>query len=332
MDDRFWRDRNVFVTGCTGFLGSWLTKALVDRGANVTGLIRDWIPKSNLVLTGYNEKVSVVRGAVEDYPLLERTLNEYEIDTVFHLAAQTIVTIANRGPLSTFETNIKGSWSLLEASRRAPLVRRIICASSDKAYGNQIRLPYSEDTPLEGRHPYDVSKSCEDLIARSYFETYGLPVCVTRCGNFFGGGDLNFNRIVPGTIRSVNYGERPLIRSDGKSTRDYIYIEDAVEAYMLLAERMGDKKIHGEALNFSNEKPMTVKGLVERIIKIMGSDLRPVILDEASNEIRHQYLSSKKARKILNWKPHYDFEAGMKRTIEWYVGFLNDGVVIGEKH
>ena len=324
MPDRFWKDKNVFVTGCTGLLGSWLTKALVQKGANVTGLIRDLVPKSNLNWSGFNDKINIVRGEVEDYFLLERTINEYEVDTVFHLAAQTIVTIANRNPLSTFEANIKGTWNILEACRRNPLVKRIIVASSDKAYGDQEKLPYNESTPLEGRHPYDVSKSCADLLCRTYFETYKLPVCVTRCGNFYGGGDLNFNRIVPGAIRSILNGEKPIIRSDGTFIRDYFYIEDAVEAYLLLAEKMEDKKIHGEAFNFSNEIQVTVLELVEKIIESMGSSLKPKILNEATNEIKHQYLSAEKAKKILDWKPRYTLEEALQRTIEWYREFLTE--------
>ena len=201
MTSEFWNDRNIFITGCTGLLGSWLTKKLVENGSNVIGLIRDTVPKSNLNWSGFQNEIITVRGEIEDYFVLERILNEYEIDTIFHLAAQTIVTIANRNPLSTFEANIKGTWNLLEASRRSPLVSRIVVASSDKAYGSQEKLPYNENTALEGKHPYDVSKSCADLLCGSYHQTYSLPVCVTRCGNFYGGGDLNFNRIVPGTIR-----------------------------------------------------------------------------------------------------------------------------------
>lgn len=324
MTNKFWKNRNVFVTGCTGLLGSWLTKALVERGANVTGLIRDLVPKSNLNWSGFNDKINIVRGEVEDYFLLERTINEYEIDTVFHLAAQTIVTIANRNPISTFESNIKGTWNILEACRMAPLVKRIIVASSDKAYGDQEKLPYDENTPLEGRHPYDVSKSCADLLCRAYFETYKLPVCVTRCGNFYGGGDLNFNRIVPGTIRSVLNNERPIIRSDGTLVRDYFYIEDAVEAYILLAERIEELKIQGEAFNFSNELQITVLELVNKIIKIMGCNLKPKILNEATNEIKHQYLSAKKAREILNWKPKYTLKEGLQRTVKWYKEFFTE--------
>jgi CDP-glucose 4,6-dehydratase len=249
-------------------------------------------------------------------------MDEYEIDTVFHLAAQTIVTIANRNPISTFESNIKGTWNVLEACRRAPLVKRIIVASSDKAYGDQEKLPYDEDTPLEGKHPYDVSKSCTDLLCKAYFETYKLPVCVTRCGNFYGGGDLNFNRIVPGTIHSVLNEEAPIIRSDGSLVRDYFYIEDGVEAYLLLAEEMEKLKIKGEAFNFSNEIQVTVLELVEKILKIMKSELKPKILGEATNEIKHQYLSAKKAREILEWKPKYTLEEGLRRTTKWYEDFL----------
>jgi len=324
MPDKFWKNRNVFVTGCTGLLGSWLTKALVEKGASVTGLIRDLVPKSNLNWSGFNNEINIVRGETEDYFLLERTINEYEVDTVFHLAAQTIVTIANRNPISTFESNIKGTWNILEVCRRAPLVKRIIVASSDKAYGDQEKLPYDENTSLEGRHPYDVSKSCADLLCRAYFESYKLPVCVTRCGNFYGGGDLNFNRIVPGTIRSVLNKEAPVIRSDGTLVRDYFYIEDAVEAYLLLAEKMGELGVQGEAFNFSNEIQVTVLELVEKILKIMKSSLKPKVLGETTNEIKHQYLSAKKARKILNWRPRYTLEEGLQRTVKWYEEFFSE--------
>lgn len=324
MEADFWKERNVFITGCTGLLGSWLTKALVEKEANVIGLIRDMVPKSNLNGSGFKDKIVTVRGEIEDYFLLERILNEYEIDTVFHLAAQTIVTIANRNPISTFETNIKGTWNILEACRRSPLVDRIVCASSDKAYGEQITLPYDENTPLEGRHPYDVSKSCSDLICSSYYETYELPVCVTRCGNFFGGGDLNFNRIVPGTIRSVLKNERPVIRSDGTMIRDYFYIEDGAAAYMLLAEKMNNSKIHGKAFNFSNEYPLTVLEIVDKILEVMNSDLEPWILNEALNEIKYQYLTSKNAREYLDWHPLYTMEESLSKTVNWYKMFFND--------
>ncbi|MDD4409974.1 MAG: GDP-mannose 4,6-dehydratase [Candidatus Pacebacteria bacterium] len=324
MTDEFWKDRNVLVTGCTGLLGSWLTKSLAEKEANVVGLIRDIIPRSNLNWSGFNSKIIIVRGEIEDYFLLERTINEYEIDTVFHLAAQTIVTIANRNPISTFKANIEGTWNILEACRRAPLVKRIIVASSDKAYGDQEKLPYDEETPLEGRHPYDVSKSCADLICRSYYETYSLPVCVTRCGNFYGGGDLNFNRIVPGTVRSIFNNEMPIIRSDGTYLRDYFYIKDGAESYMVLAEKMENKNIHGEAFNFSTEHPISVLEIVNKIIGLMESNLEPKILNNATNEIRDQYLSAHKAKTLLSWQPLYSFDEGLKETIEWYQMFFKE--------
>jgi len=257
--------------------------------------------------------------------LLERILGEYEIDTVFHLAAQAIVPIANRNPISTFESNIKGTWSLLEASRRSPTVKQIVSASSDKAYGDHDTLPYSETTPLQGRHPYDVSKSCADLIAQTYAQTYKLPICITRCGNFYGGGDLNWNRIIPGTIRSVLRGERPIIRSDGSFIRDYFYVEDGAAAYMLLAEAMAEQTdLHGEAFNFSNEVQITVHELVRQILSLMESPLKTDILNQADNEIKHQYLSAEKARRILGWTPLFDIESGLRKTISWYRDYFNE--------
>jgi CDP-glucose 4,6-dehydratase len=319
----FWRDRNVFVTGSTGFLGQWLTADLLRAGANVVVLVRDSIPRRHLCFPEHMDRVTVVRGELEDYPLLERSLNEYEIETVFHLAAQAIVGIANRSPLSTFESNIRGTWQLLEACRRASTVKRIVLASSDKAYGEQKTLPYDESMPLQGSHPYDVSKSCADLIAATYFKTYRLPVCVTRCGNFYGGGDLNFNRIVPGTIRSVFRGQRPVIRSNGTLVRDYFYVRDGAAAYMMLAEQMLEKGAVGEAFNFSNETQTTVRDLVRMILRLMGkSRLQPVILNEAQHEIGNQHLSAAKARSSLGWKPRYTLEQGLKEAITWYRKFL----------
>jgi CDP-glucose 4,6-dehydratase len=323
MEQDFWRDRNVFVTGCTGLVGSWLTMALVETGANVVGLIRDWVPRSNLNWSGLTQRITTVRGDVTDYLLIERALGEYEIDAVFHLAAQTIVGIANRNPLSTFETDIKGTWTVLEACRRSPLVKRIVVASSDKAYGDQDQLPYDEFAPLQGRHPYDVSKSCADLIAQAYGTTYGLPVTVTRCGNIYGGGDLNWNRVVPGTMRSVLRGERPVIRSDGKMTRDYLYVDDIVHAYMLLVQTLDDPALYGQAFNFGMDDPKSVLGIVRAIIAISDyPELDPIILNEASNEIEKQYLSSEKAGRTLGWEPHYSLEEGLRRTMAWYRLFL----------
>ncbi|MEH7099918.1 MULTISPECIES: GDP-mannose 4,6-dehydratase [Bacillus amyloliquefaciens group] len=318
----FWKNKNVFVTGCTGLLGSCLVKELIDQGANVTGLVRDTVPKSNLYQGEQMKQMNIVQGALEDLDVIERALGEYEIDTVFHLAAQAIVGVANRNPISTFEANILGTWNILEACRRHPLIKRVIVASSDKAYGDQPTLPYDENMPLQGKHPYDVSKSCADLLSHTYFNTYGLPVCITRCGNLYGGGDLNFNRIIPQTIQLVLNGEAPEIRSDGTFIRDYFYIEDAVEAYLLLAEKMEELNLAGEAFNFSNEIQLTVLELVEKILKAMDSDLKPKVLNQGSHEIKHQYLSAEKARKLLNWTPAHTIDEGLEKTIKWYKAFF----------
>lgn len=319
----FWQDRPTFVTGATGLVGGWLVRRLVALGADVVCLVRDWVPQSELMRTGLLQQVKIVRGDVRDQALLERALGEYEIDTVIHLAAQTIVGIANRNPVSTFETNIAGTWALLEACRRSPTIRQIVLASSDKAYGDHDQLPYTEDTPLQGRHPYDVSKSCADLIAQSYAITYGLPVTITRCGNFYGGGDLNWNRIVPGTIRSVLRGQRPVIRSDGSYIRDYFYVEDGAAAYILLAEKLAaNPALRGRAFNFSNENEITVLELVQRILTLMGSDLQPDIRGEASNEIVRQHLSAQRARRELGWQPLFTLDDGLQATIAWYRDFL----------
>lgn len=325
INNGFWRDRPVFVTGATGLVGSWLVKSLIAAGADVVCLVRDWVPQSELVRANYLEHVTTVRGELRDQATLERVLGEYEIDTVIHLAAQTIVGVANRNPVSTFESNIGGTWSLLEACRRSPQVKQIVIASSDKAYGSQEALPYTENTPLNGEHPYDVSKSCADLIAKSYANVYDLPVVITRCGNFYGGGDLNWNRIVPGMIRSVLRGNQPEIRSDGTYVRDYFYVEDGAAAYMLLAEKLAaDRSLIGEAFNFSNEAQITVSELTTMILSLMNSDFVPIVRGEATNEIKHQYLSAEKARRILGWSPRFTLEEGLTKTIDWYRDFLAD--------
>jgi CDP-glucose 4,6-dehydratase len=321
--ENFWLDRPTFVTGATGLVGGWLVRRLVDNGADVVCLVRDWVPQSELVRSGLIENVKVVRGDVRDQVTLERVIGEYEISTVIHLAAQTIVTIANRNPVSTWETNVQGTWALLEACRRSPLVKQIVMASSDKAYGDHDELPYSEDTPLRGRHPYDASKSCSDIISQAYATSFDLPIAITRCGNFYGGGDLNWNRIVPGTIRSILRGERPVIRSDGKYVRDYFYVEDGAAAYMVLAEQLAkDPALAGRAYNFSNETQITVLEIAEKILKLMGSDLKPDVRNEASNEIRHQYLSAARAQRELSWQPLFTLDEGLRRTVDWYRSFL----------
>ena len=319
----FWRDRRTLVTGATGLLGSWLVKRLAAEGADLVCLVRDWVPQSEYVRSNVIEQTTVTRGDVCDQTLLERVLGEYEIDTVFHLAAQTIVGVANRNPVSTLESNVRGTWSLLEACRRSPTVKQIVVASSDKAYGEQQQLPYTEETPLEGRHPYDVSKSCVDLIVQMYATTYGTPVAITRCGNLYGGGDFNWNRLVPGTIRLVLRGERPVIRSDGQNVRDYFYVEDGAAAHMLLAEKVSAKpELRGHAFNLSNELQTTVCSLVQKILDRMGSKLKPEIHNEASNEIRHQYLSAAKARTMLGWRPLFSLDQGLDATIGWYREFF----------
>lgn len=315
----FWQDRNVLVTGATGLVGGWVTKHLKKLNANVVTIVRDWVPGCLLNQDNLWGSINVVRGDICDQEFLERVLAEYEIKTVLHLAAQTIVPIANRNPISTFETNIAGTWRLLEACRHNPTVKQIVIASSDKAYGEATELPYTEETPLHARYPYDVSKSCADLIAQSYANTWDTPVAITRCGNFYGGGDLNWNRIIPGTIRSVLRGGRPQIRSTGALIRDYIYVEDAVSSYLLLAEKLEENpSLKGHAFNFSNETPLSVLEVVQALLTHMGESIQPEILNEASKEIENQCLDATKAREILGWKPLFSFEEGIKRTIQWY--------------
>lgn len=316
----FWQHRRVFVTGATGLLGSEMVAELVRRGAEVTCLIRDWVPASRLIATGTAGHTNVVCGDLLDADLLVRAINEYEIDTVLHLGAQAIVGAASRSPVGTFDTNIRGTWNLLEACRlNAKLVQRVVVASSDKAYGIADRLPYTEDAPLQGRFPYDVSKSCADLITLSYFHSYQTPVAVTRCGNLWGAGDLNYNRLIPGTIRSAFLDQAPLIRSDGTFRRDYFYVKDAVHAYLTLAEQMRDRELSGQAFNFGNEEPVTVLEVVRTILRAMGKvTLEPIILNEASGEIPDQFLDCAKARRALDWTPRFTFESGLAETLPWY--------------
>ncbi|HKY22405.1 MAG TPA: NAD-dependent epimerase/dehydratase family protein [Vicinamibacterales bacterium] len=319
-----WSGRTALVTGATGMVGSSLVKDLLAAGARVVALVRDNDPQSELIRSGAIAGVNVVNGAVEDFWTLERAINEYQTDTVFHLAAQPLVGAAQRLPLPTFESNIRGTYNLLEAARQhADLVRAVVVASSDKAYGTQTTLPYVETMPLVGAHPYEVSKSCADLIAQSYHHTYGLPVAIARCGNIYGPGDLNWSRIVPGTIASFIRGERPIIRSDGTNVRDYIYVKDASHAYVRLAEALSDGSIAGEAFNFSDESPRSVLQIVEVLQRLMScSHLPPDIRRSASGEIHSQYLSAAKARRHLEWKPGFTLDQGLSDTIAWYRAFL----------
>jgi CDP-glucose 4,6-dehydratase len=317
-----WQDRSVLVTGATGLLGSALTAELVARGARVVALVRDQVPESLLAQDGTLAKVTCVHGALEDFPVVLRAVQEYEVEAVFHLGAQTIVGVANRGPIQTFEANIRGTYHVLEACRLAGGVKAVIVASSDKAYGDSDVLPYDETTPLIGRHPYDVSKSCADLIAQAYWHTYGVPIAITRCGNLYGPGDLNWNRIVPGTIRSILRQEAPIIRSDGSLIRDYFYVQDGVHAYLRLAEAAYAGQGIGEAFNFSNEIQVTVLALVQKLLALMGSPLVPIVKNEVKSEIKHQYLSAAKARSSLAWTPHFTLDQGLTETIAWYRRFL----------
>ena len=319
IDPSFWRDRRVLVTGCTGVLGSWLTAKLAELGADVVGLVRDWVPQSHAVRSGTLDRIKVVRGSVTDEEIVNRVFAEYEIQTCFHLAALTVVGVANRAPVPTFETNVRGTWLLLEAARQWGRIEQMVVASSDKAYGSHEKLPYTEDAPLQGRHPYDVSKSCADLITQTYAHTYKMPVAVTRCANMYGGGDLNWNRIVPGTIRSALLNEQPIVRSDGAMKRDYIYVKDIVFAYLTLAQAMREGAPMGATFNFGMDAPITVLEMVNKIVSLSDHpDLQPIIQNIATNEIQNQYLSSEKAHRVLGWKPQHTLEEGLRETIGWY--------------
>src|SRR5271157_5264447 len=316
--------QRVLVTGATGIVGSWVTKDLVAQSAYVVALVRDSDPQSELFRSGAIKHVHVVNGALEDFHAVERAIVDHEIDTVIHLGAQAIVSVARRSPLATFEANIRGTWNLLEACRLHPdLVKRVVVASSDKAYGEHGSLPYTEDMPLQGRQPYEVSKSCADLLAQSYYHTFGLPVAVARCGNIYGGGDLNWTRIVPGTIRSLYEGKSPLIRSDGRYIRDYVYVKDVSRAYLVLADQMYSPEVRGGSFNFSPETGLAVLEIVDKIRKIMKCDhIEPTVLGEAKGEIRNQYLSSAKAHGVLGWRPQFTLEEGLQETVNWYLKFF----------
>ena len=318
----FWKGKKVFITGCNGFVGSWLTYELFSQGADVTGLIRDKITRSNLQLLNLEKKINIVHGDITDFNCLRRCLAEYEIDTVFHLAAQPIVTVALKDPIGTFKANIEGTWNILEASRLSE-VERLIIASSDKAYGTHEHLPYDETFPLKGQFPYDVSKSCSDLIAQTYFNTYELPLCITRNANIYGGGDLNFNRIIPETIKSILSNRDPVIRSSGEFIREFFYVKDAVKSYLLVAENLHRKDVVGRAFNFGSAHNLKIIELVRLMIEISGATkLRPIILNKVKKEITDQYLSSSLANSVLNWEPEYSIKEGLIETFKWYEKYL----------
>ena len=324
MASNFWSGTPIFVSGATGIVGSWLCAELLNRGAHVVALVKNFDPQSELIRTGNIKRLTVVNGVLEDFWAIERAINDHDIQIVIHLGAQAIVGSALRSPLPTFETNIRGTYNLLEACRiHARQVSSIVVASSDKAYGHHDLLPYTEDAPLVGRNPYDVSKTCGDMLAQSYFHTYGLPIGIARCGNIYGGGDLNWSRIVPATIRSYFFEQRPVIRSDGTFVRDYLYVKDAVDGYLRLAESLNQDAISGQAFNFGNESPITVVELVSEIQGLMESQhIDPEILGIAEAEIHSQYLSADKARRLLNWNPANDLRSGLAETISWYREFL----------
>jgi CDP-glucose 4,6-dehydratase len=322
----FWSTKRVLVTGATGMVGAWVTRWLVDAGAYTVALISDADPQSELIRSGYINRVAVMNGRLEHYDDVERAINNQEVDSVFHLGAQPIVGAADRSPRHTFESNIQGTWNVLDAARvLSGLVQRVVVASSDKAYGTQTVLPYTEEMSMNGDHPYEVSKSCTDLIATTYARTYDLPVTIARCGNIYGGGDLNWNRIVPGTFRSIIRGEQPVLRSDGTFVRDYLHVDDIVNAYLLLGERSHEVQMKGEGFNFSDESPLTVMQIYRAICAAAGQpDLEPKVLNQAAGEIKDQYLDSTKAHTVLGWKASTSLTDGLLKSWKWYQELLGE--------
>ena len=314
----------ALVTGATGMVGSWLTRRLVDDGHDVVALVLDADPQSELIRSGTLNRVSVVNGALEDLGAVERAVTAHDVDTVFHLGAQTIVSTAHRAPVATLEANVRGTWNVLEVCRlHADQVGRVVIASSDKAYGHHVELPYTEESSLIGRGPYDVSKSCADLIARSFAETYDLPIGIARCGNIFGGGDLNWSRIVPGTIRSLVHQQQPVLRSDGTFVRDYLHVDDVVDAYLALGQALDRTELWGQAFNFSNERPVTVREIYEAVCQAAGRPgVEPLVLDTAHHEIHDQYLNAERARSELAWGARVGLHDGLVQTVAWYSDFF----------
>lgn len=321
INKKFWKNKKVFITGHEGFLGSWLTKVLIELGAEIIGL--DIVKNRKLSVLNENnlrESFKGIKGNVVNLKLIKRIIAQEKPDIIFHLAAEAIVGRSNENPITAFKSNIEGTWNILEAARNKDYITAIVIASSDKAYGSHKKLPYSENAALKGDHPYDVSKSCSDLIAYTYFHTYNLPLSVTRCGNIYGPGDYNFSRIIPDAMRCINNDKTLLIRSDGKFVRDYVYVEDIVNGYLLLAEKVKKLNLGGEAFNFSDENPLTVIAVLNKLFKIAAKKINYKILNQAKYEIKKQYLDSKKARIVLGWKPNFSLDQGLKKTLQWYSG------------
>jgi CDP-glucose 4,6-dehydratase len=320
----FWRNKSVLVTGATGLVGSWLVRDLLEKGAQVTALVLDNDPNSQLIRSGDYNRISVVNGDLRNYKDLSRAAFTNQCTDIFHLGAQTIVGTALHDPISTFESNIQGTWNVMEVARQSNgAVKSVVVASSDKAYGSSKQLPYLENFPLRGDGPYDVSKSCTDLIAQSYGTTYGVPVTIARCGNIYGGGDLNWSRIVPGTIRDLLNNKRPILRSDGTFVRDYVHVDDVVSAYLRLSEVSQSKNLNGEAFNFSRDEPLSVLDLYKSVsIAVVGKLVDPEIQNTARSEIKDQHLDSSKAKSVLGWESKLTLEDGLKKTISWYKTYL----------
>ena len=319
----FWLGRRVFITGASGFIAPWLAGELLSRGAEVTALLRPSDEGKTLKLRGILGRVRRVNGDVSQ-PSSFEALRSGDFDTCFHLAARSGVQDGHRFPVKAFEANVVGTLNFLEACRASKSTERVVVASSDKVYGEQPKMPCTEDMPLLGSGPYEASKACAEMLSHSYVRSYGLPINVTRCANTYGGGDLSLSRLVPGTIVSILRGETPVIRSDGKAERDYVYVTDTVAAYLSLAEKTGKGGICGEAFNFGSGKPVTVLGLFRLILRTMGSSAEPKVLNQAGNEIRRQFLDSTKAKRVLGWEPRVTLEKGIHETVAWYAARITE--------
>lgn len=317
------KDTNILVTGFEGFLGSHLTKKLISLGVHVVGLDIKVHRKNTILAKDDYKDITLIKGSVTDYKLLKQILSRYKISTIFHLAAEALVEQCRNNPLRTFSSNIEGTWMVLEACRYNKRINTVIIASSDKAYGIHKNLPYKETAPLKGIHPYDVSKSCADLVASCYYHTYKVPVIITRCGNIYGPGDFNFSRIIPDALRSIFSHRQLRIRSNGKFTRDYVYVDDIVNGYILLAKKGSSTKLFGQAFNFSNEKPLSVIQLVKKLYSLAGKRENYKIFNQSKYEIPHQYLSAKKVRTMLDWRPRYTLNKGLAITTRWYKNYFN---------